>query len=184
MSIESTGSGMSTWGFVIFFLILFWFFGGNMGFNRNGYGYGVCNDDMNRMHIHDSHMSERDILGMSKTIVEQNAATEKTLAQMAYAQEAQTARILEGQKDLYIRDLERAATNMFITGQTTAITNRLDNLEANATLQRQMDNANVSAQLTAIQNGMLKAPAFVPYGGLPTIGCANYNTCNPCGCNA
>ena len=178
-----TSSGVSTWGFVIFLLILFWFFGGNgFGFGgHNAYGYGGAPfggiDPMADCQRH-SHQNERDVLSVNTRLSEQTAGIQQTLQAMQFQNEQQTARILEGQKDLYIRDLERIATQQFVTGQTSAIERRLDAMQAAGALQRQADQAAVTAQLTAIQNGMLKAPAFVPYGGLPTIGCANYT----CGC--
>lgn len=164
----------STWGYVLFFLVLLWMFGGG---NARAFGWGGCDWTSDRH----NHQTERDALNLGRTIVEQNAATAQKLSEMAYAQEAQTARILEGQKDLYIRDLERAATNLFVTGQTNAINQRIDAMQAAGALQRQSDTAHLDSRLDMIQATMLQKPPFVPFGGLPVVGCAN-NPCSPCGC--
>ena len=183
-------SGMSSWGFIIFFLLLFWLMGGGNGFGfgaHNGYahpgaGYGPFGgfDGLTDVQRH-AHQQERDVLNMGTVLSEQTHSISDKLAEMSFKAEAQTAKILEGQKDLYIRDLERAATQMFINGQTSAITQRLDAMEAAGALQRQADNAALSAQIAQIQSSMLKAPAFMPFGGLQTVGCMNWNGCG-CGC--
>lgn len=165
---SSSESGGFGWGLILVLLILFWMFGGN-GWNR-----GNCGDG-------GAHQTERDVLTLGTVTVTQNADIQKTLAQMAYAQQMGVRDILDGQKDLYIRDLERIATQQFITGQTEALANKMDNLAAMGALQRQADQCATNARLAAIEGSMLKAPPFTPFGGMPTIGCANVPA-NPCGC--
>ena len=141
-------SGMGGWGAVIFFLILFWLFGGAFG-NRCG-GWGNNCDPCGG-----TRQSERDVLQLATASVEQNAAIQKTLAEIAYAQQMGFASVKEGQKDLYIRDLERIA------------------LAAAGALQRQADQAAVQAQIAGISCQMLKAPQVQPLVGLGTLNCTN-----------
>ena len=159
-------SGMGGWGAVIFFLILFWLFGGAFG-NRCG-GWGNNCDPCGG-----TRQSERDVLQLATASVEQNAAIQKTLAEIAYAQQMGFASVKEGQKDLYIRDLERIATNQFITSQTEALANKMDALAAAGALQRQADQAAVQAQIAGISCQMLKAPQVQPLVGLGTLNCTN-----------
>jgi hypothetical protein len=184
LSSESSNT-TSTWGFVIFFLILFWFFGAGRGFGFNGgmpVGSVGFNGGMDQYHLNTSHQSERDVLDLGKTILEQNAQTAKTLSDMAYAQEAQTARILEGQKDLYIRDLERLATQQFVTSNTDQIFNKIDNMAAVIAMQRQNDVNQLGAQIAAVSNQMLKAPTPTALVGLNTVSCTNAVPSCGCGC--
>ena len=65
--------------------------------------------------------------------------------------------------------------------QTELLANKMDNLAAMGALQRQADQCATNARLAAIEGSMLKAPPFTPFGGMPTIGCANVPT-GGCGC--
>lgn len=174
---SSSDSGGFGWGFIIILLILFWGWGGCGG---NGWGRGNCGGG-ECAPVNHAHQTERDVLNLGTVTVTQNADIQKTLAQMAYAQQMGVRDILDGQKDLYIRDLERIATQQFITGQTELLANKMDNLAAMGALQRQADQCSTNARLAAIESGMLKAPPFTPFGGMPVIGCANVPG-NGCGC--
>ena len=126
--------------------------------------------------------TNRDVLQLSTFIAGQNANTQASLKDLMYQNERNTAAILEGQKDLYIRDLERVATQQFITSQTDTLSAKMDNLAAAGALQRQADLANVQAQLAAISCQMLKAPVPQPIVGLATLGCNNVGaTFGSCG---
>lgn len=177
-SSDSSSGGVGIWGLVIFFLILFWMCGGNGGFG--GFGYG--NRGMAWAAAGEG-LTDRDVLQLGTSIVSQNANTQSMLKDLAYQQEKQTAAILEGQKDLYIRDLERVATQQFITAQTDTLSAKMDNIAAAGALQRQADLASINAQLSSIGCQMLKAPQPVPVVGLNTLGCTNGSFISNCGCN-
>ena len=172
----SNEGNVSIWGLVIFFLILFWVFGAGNGFGRpygHDYGWNGCPGGQ----------TDRDVLQLGTAAVTQNAATQNMLKDLAFQQERSTAAILEGQKDLYIRDLERVATQQFITSQTDTLSSKMDNIAAAGALQRQSDMAAIQAQIAAIQCQMLKAPQPIPIVGLNTIGCSNAGSTNfGCGC--
>lgn len=175
---SSSENGGGWWFIIIILLILLWNGCGGMGWGRgNCGGGGECAP------VNHAHQTERDVLNLGTVTVQQNADIQKTLAQMAYAQQMGVRDILDGQKDLYIRDLERVATQQFITGQTELLANKMDNLAAMGALQRQADQCSTNARLAAIESGMLKAPPFTPFGGMPLIGCANVpgNGCGGCG---
>lgn len=185
---DNTSGGVGIWGLVIFFLILFWMCGGNGGFG----GFGCGNRGLAWAAAGEG-LTDRDVLQLGTSIVQQNSNTQGMLKDIAYQQEKGVAAILNGQKDLYIRDLERVATQQFITSQTDALSAKMDNLAAAGALQRQADLANVQAQLNAISCQMLKAPQPIPIVGLSTVGCTNggfvsnfgWNGCNGCnGCNS
>ena len=172
---DSTTGGVGIWGLVIFLLILFWVCGGG--------NFGNCG---NRWNNCAEAQTGRDVLQLSTFIAGQNANTQASLKDLIFQNERNTAAILEGQKDLYIRDLERVATQQFITSQTDTLSAKLDNIAAAGALQRQADLANVQAQLAAISCQMLKAPVPQPIVGLNTLGCTNgsfaFNSGN-CSCN-
>lgn len=169
---DSTTGGVGIWGLVIFLLILFWVCGGG-NFGNCGNRWGNCAEAQ----------TNRDVLQLSTFIAGQNANTQASLKDLMYQNERNTAAILEGQKDLYIRDLERVATQQFITGQTDMLSAKLDNIAAAGALQRQADLASVQAQLSAISCQMLKAPQPVPVVGLNTLGCTNGGFVSNFGCN-
>lgn len=180
LSDNTSGSGVGVWGLVIFFLLLFWMCGGNGGFGGFGYGnrglaWAAAGEGL----------TDRDVLQLGTSIVQQNANTQSQLKDLAYQQEKGVAAILDGQKDLYIRDLERVATQQFITSQTDALSAKMDNIAAASALQRQSDYNSLQSQINAIGCQMLKAPQPIPIVGLSTIGCNNggfiFNT--GCGCN-
>lgn len=170
LSNENSG-GISIWGLVIFFLILFWMCGGNGGFG----GFGCGNRGLAWAAAAESNQTDRDVLNLTTYITKQNADTQNMLQNLAFQQEKQGL-------EIYIKQLERAATQQFITAQTDQLSNKMDNLAAAGALQRQTDLANVQAQLNAMSCQMLKAPQPVPIVGLNTIGCNNGGFFNS-GCN-
>ena len=89
-------------------------------------------------------------------------------------QNKNTAEILNGQKDLYIRDLERVATQQFITSQNEQTRNLITLTTANQEAKAAAEACAINNRLTQIEDKMLKAPTFTPFGGLPLIGCSNY----------
>lgn len=176
-SSDSSSSGVSIWGLVIFLLILFWVCGGGNGFGGFGCGgRGVAWAAAGEA------QTDRDVLQLSTFIAGQQAATQSSLKDLMFQSERNTAAILEGQKDLYIRDLERVATQQFITSQTDTLSAKLDNIAAAGALQRQADLASINAQLASIGCQMLKAPVPQPIVGLATLGCNNVGaTFGSCG---
>lgn len=166
---ENSG-GISIWGLVIFFLILFWMCG-----NGIGGGFGACNRGLAFAAAAENGQTDRDVLNLTTYITKQNADTQNMLQNLAFQQEKQGL-------EIYIKQLERAATQQFIQAQTDTLSNKMDNLAAAGALQRQADVNNLQSQINAIGCQMLKAPAPVPFVGLPTVGCTNYNLpgCNSC----
>ena len=182
---ESEGSGgIGIWGIAIFLLILFAAWGG-WGGNRNAYagplpatsgcgcGFSNCNTD-------------RDVLKLETTMTAQNALNNANLDTLARTiltnQDKNTAAILDGQKDLYIRDLERIATQQFITSQNEQTRNLINMSTAQAEAKGAAQNCELNHRLDVIQAEMLKRPPFMPCGALPVAGCSNLPT--GCGCGS
>lgn len=178
------GSGMSTWGIVIFLLILFAVLGGNRGglFGGwgngcgNGYGWG-CGEGQ----------ADRDVLKLETAMTSQNALNtaqlETGIRAILNNQDKNTAAILEGQKDLYIRDLERIATQQFITSQNEQTRSLITLSNAQNEAKSAAETCALNARLSRIEETMLKAPTFTPFGGMPLIGCSNVSSNCGCGCN-
>lgn len=170
LSNENSG-GISVWGLVIFFLILFWMCGGNGGLG------GFCgNRGLAWAAAAEGNQTDRDVLNLTTYITKQNSDTQNMLQNLAFQQEKQGL-------ELYIKQLERSATQQFITSQTEQLSNKMDNIAAAGALQRQTDLANVQAQLNAMSCQMLKAPQPVPIVGLNTLGCNNGGVVFNSGCN-
>lgn len=184
---ESEGSGIGIWGIAIFLLILFAAWGG-WGNNRNAYagpvpggftgcgcGFSNCNTD-------------RDVLKLETAMTAQNAVSNAQLETLARTiltnQDKNTAAILDGQKDLYIRDLERIATQQFITGQNEQTRNLINMSTAQAEAKSAAQTCELNHRLDVIQSEMLKRPPFQAFGGLPVVGCNNLPAACGCGCGS
>ena len=122
--------------------------------------------------------TDRDVLKLETAMVSGNALStaqlETGIREIINNQNKNTAAILEGQKDLYIRDLERVATQQFISGQNEQTRNLITLTTANQEAKSAAEACAINNRLTQIEDKMLKAPQFVPVGGLPLIGCGNY----------
>lgn len=185
----SNDSSMSTWGIFIFLLILFGLFGGNrcggglFGGWGNNCGCGVVPGAL----AYGEGQTDRDVLKLETAMVSANALStaqlETGIREIINNQNKNTAEILSGQKDLYIRDLERVATQQFITAQNEQTRNLITLTTANQEAKSAAETAALNARLDGIECRMLKTPQFYPFGGLPMIGCANYggwsNGCCP-----
>lgn len=167
---------MSTWGIVIFLLILFAVLGGGRGGWFGGWGNG-CGNGWNGCGCSEG-QTDRDVLKLETAMVSANAVStaqlETGLREIINNQNKNTAAILEGQKDLYIRDLERIATQQFITSQNEQTRNLITLSNAQNEAKSAAETCGINARLAQIEDKMLKAPTFTPFGGLPLIGCANY----------
>lgn len=109
-------SRSSSWGGIgflaIFLLILFW------GVGRNGFGAGnACAAESGCS----NYTTDRDVLELKCNVTAQNAVLQEQLntafRTIVQQSDANTAAILSGQKDLYIKQLEQQATQLFITSQ-------------------------------------------------------------------
>ena len=176
---------MSTWGIVIFLLILFAVVGGNRcgGGWFGGWGSGNCGGyAMPAYAGFCGGQTDRDVLKLETAMVSANALStaqlETGIRQIINNQDKNTAAILEGQKDLYIRDLERVATQQFITSQNEQTRNLIAMATAHQEAKSAAEACAINNRLTQIEDKMLKAPQFTPFGGLPLIGCANYGGWN------
>lgn len=122
--------------------------------------------------------TDRDVLKLETAMVSANALStaqlETGIREIINNQNKNTAAILEGQKDLYIRDLERVATQQFITSQNEQTRNLITLATANQEAKSAAEACALNNRLTQIEDKMLKAPMPVPFVGLPTVGCANY----------
>ena len=172
-------SSMSTWGVFLFLLVLFAVFRDN---NRcggglfGGWGNGGCGGWVPG--FTPCGQTDRDVLKLETAMVNANALStaqlETGIREIINNQDKNTAAILEGQKDLYIRDLERVATQQFITSQNEQTRNLITLTTANQEAKAAAETCSINNRLTQIEDKMLKAPTFTPFGGLPLIGCSNY----------
>lgn len=141
----------ASWGGVIFFLILFWFFtGGN--FNR---AYGSQRDvcaDAKSLADHDC------MVGRNFEVLKGNMET--AFREVINQNNVNTASILAGQKDLYIQQLERENTKLYIDGKYDQTLNAM-----------QIYNAELNRRLDGISAEMLRRPPVYP------------TTCVPCSTN-
>lgn len=181
----SNDGSMSTWGIFLFLLILFGLFGGNRcggglfgGWSNGGCGCGVVPGAL----AYGEGQTDRDVLKLETAMVSANALStaqlETGIREIINNQNKNTAAILEGQKDLYIRDLERVATQQFITSQNEQTRNLITLATANQEAKSAAEACALNNRLAQIEDKMLKAPQFTPFGGLPLIGCANYGGWN------
>ena len=103
----SNEGSMSTWGVFLFLLILFAVFGGNRcgGGLFGGWG-GNCGCG-----VMPYGQADRDVLKLETAMVSGNALStaqlETGIREIINNQNKNTAAILEGQKDMYIRQLEQ-----------------------------------------------------------------------------
>lgn len=173
---------MSTWGIVIFLLILFAVVGGNRcgGGWFGGWGNGNCGGGyaVPAYAGFCGGQTDRDVLKLETAMVSANALStaqlETGIREIINNQNKNTAEILNGQKDLYIRDLERVATQQFITSQNEQTRNLITLTTANQEAKAAAEACAINNRLAQIEDKMLKAPTFTPFGGLPLIGCSNY----------
>lgn len=181
----SNDGSMSTWGIFLFLLILFGLFGGNRcggglfgGWNNGGCGCGVVPGAL----AYGEGQTDRDVLKLETAMVSANALStaqlETGIREIINNQNKNTAEILNGQKDLYIRDLERVATQQFITSQNEQTRNLITLATANQEAKSAAEACALNNRLAQIEDKMLKAPQFTPFGGMPLIGCANYGGWN------
>lgn len=180
----SNEGSMSTWGIFLFLLILFAVFGGNRcgGGLFGGWG-GNCGCGVVPGSLASGEgQTDRDVLKLETAMVSANALStaqlETGIREIINNQNKNTAEILNGQKDLYIRDLERVATQMFIAGQNEQTRNLITLTTANQEAKSAAEACAINSRLTQIEDKMLTAPTFTPFGGLPLIGCANYGGWN------
>lgn len=149
----------SVWGVVIFFLILFWFFAGGNG-NR---AWGNCREAC----------ADAKSLGDFECKTSQNLAVMTGQLDVAFREvinnnNLNTARILDGQKDLYIQQLERENTKLYI-----------DSKHDQTLFAMQAGNADLNRRLDGIECNMLKRPPVYPTVCVP-CGVQN-NGCGGCG---
>lgn len=176
----SNEGSMSTWGIFLFLLILFAVFGGNRcgGGLFGGWGGNCGCGVVPGALAYGEGQTDRDVLKLETAMVSANALStaqlETGIRQIINNQDKNTAAILEGQKDLYIRDLERVATQQFITSQNEQTRNLITLATANQEAKSAAETAALNARLDGIECKMLKTPQFMPVGGLPLIGCGNY----------
>lgn len=157
---SGAGAWMSSmWGIVIFFLILFWVFSGN----RNGFGNGFVNGwngwnatgmpwglNEHTPKDNDARLSEIKAT-MDKDTAVLTGQLETAFREVINVSNTNTGRVLDGQKDLYIKQLERENTQLFITAQNDALKNQMLMLQG-ATDRR----------LDSIEAQMLKVPPVYP----------------------
>ena len=174
---DCTRSGGSIWGIVIFFLILFWvFMGGNGGFfGRNGWGPNGWNGSWG-LNEHTPKDNSRELSDLKCTMDKDTAVLQGQLdtafRTVMNNDNVNTAAILSGQKDLYIKQLEQQATQLFITGQNDQ-----------TRFLMQMFNAEQNRRLDSIEANMLRRPPVYPTVCVP---CSS-NCCGSssgCGCGS
>lgn len=164
-------------GFVIFFLVLAFFV-----WQGNG---------LDQKHHHSCDKQdyiERGVAELKHTMTAQNgvatAQLETAIRALMKNNDDNTARIIDSQKDLYIKELERKATEMFITDQNERTRNLIQKTSDQSNFMAQYAFNQLGNQVRFVEATMLKAPQFIPFGGLATIGCNNGNPCGcGCGCN-
>lgn len=165
------GSSSTIFGFIIFFLILaalFW----------NGTG-------LNHKHDCDKHDSvERGVADLKATMLAQNgvstAQLETAIRALITNADNNRAAIIDNQNQMYIRQLEQKNQEMFITAQNEATRNMIDKQSCAQMFAFQQGMNALNTRMDAIQCKMLKAPDFIPFGGLARIGC---NNGRGCGCS-
>lgn len=157
------------WLFFFIFLILIWGFGGNglNGWNRNGYGPFMAQNEVTPWDNSKALSAIQCTLSKDTAVME--GQLETAFRQVINNDNQNTAAILAGQKDLYIKQLERENTALFITGENEKTRN-----------QALMLKADTDAKLASISCQMLKQPPIYPTVCVP-CGVNTYN--GSCGCN-
>lgn len=156
---NSDGAGAyssSVWGIIIFLLILFWVFGSG----RNGFANGVTGSNYgNNEHTpkdNDCRLAEIKAT-MDKDTAVLTGQLESAFRQVINQSNVNTDKIIDGQREQYIRTLERENFKLYSNSQTDQLKYAL--LGSNAELNRRLD---------GIECQMLKRPPVYP------------RTCTPC----
>lgn len=159
----------SVWGIIIFLLILFWVFG-----NRNGMGFGAPGAGAmcwgNNEHTpKDNDARLTDIKAtMDKDTAVLTGQLETAFRQVINQSNVNTDRVIDGQREQYIRTLERENFKLFSTAQTDQLKYAM--LGSNAELNRRLD---------GIECQMLKRPPVYPQVCVP---CSSSLADGGCGC--
>lgn len=147
----------SVWGIIIFLLILFWVFGNN----RNGFANGVCAGNVYGNNEHTPKDNDCRLAEIKATMDKDTAVLtgqlETAFRQVINQSNVNTDRIIDGQREQYIRTLERENFKLYSNAQTDQLKYAL--LGSNAELNRRLD---------GIECQMLKRPPVYP------------RTCVPC----
>lgn len=168
---ESKSYGGGMWLFFFIFLILIWGFGGNAGFG--GWGRGAYAGPWMAQNEVTPWDNSRALSSIQCTLSKDTAVLEGQLEtafrQIINNDNQNTATILAGQKDLYIKQLERENTQLFVVGENEKTRN-----------QALLLKADTDAKLASISCNMLQRPPVYPTVCVP---CA-VNSCNSsCGYN-
>ena len=156
--------GGGIWLFFFIFLILIWGFGGSGfggfgGWNRGAFGPFMAQNEVTPLDNSRSLSAIQCTLEKDTAILE--GQLETAFRQIINNDNTNTARILDGQKDLYIKQLERENTNLFVTAQN-------EQTRTQALLLK----ADTDAKLASISCQMLKQPPVYP------------TVCVPCAVNS
>lgn len=193
MENENGMGGLSVWGIVIFFLILFWIFTGGYGFNRGGWGNNFgCNDNVcsgiRCNATTNCEMEQRSLVTAADTnyrIIAENQASTNTIMNALRSQwDAE-----QGEKifDLKMNSLAQQSAANLALAQKDATIERL-------TLQRHLDAqfGTIRAELRDLDCNVLKKPNVTGIGvACPSAGIANgmglnnfplQQAANNCGC--
>lgn len=162
---ETGDSKSSVWGFVIFFLILFWMVGGGMGgfgFGARGYHHGYENNE----HMpKDNQATLTDIrCAQASNFAVLNGSLDTAFRTVINNDNVNTASIIQSQKDIYTKQLEAKVNELFITSQNEQTRN-----------QALLLKADTDAKLATIACQMAKQPP------LYTASCSPC-TVSSCGC--
>lgn len=152
------------WMVFFVFLILFWGFSGNGGFGFGGWGRGAYAGPWMAQNEVTPLDNARSLSAVQCTLSKDTAVLEGQLEtafrQIINNDNQNTATILAGQKDLYIKQLERENTQLFVVGENEKTRN-----------QALLLKADTDAKLASISCNMLQRPPVYP------------TTCVPCSTN-
>lgn len=153
-TMENTGMGMGSYGFIIFFILLFWVFGGGNVFGGCGNrGWGRTCDDVSNCQV-----EKQTIINTAET----NFLIEKRTAEVEGALGAKID--FYAYQDLRDRLAEAQRQNLMLENKLYS------DAQFNA----------LNSKLDGIACRQLKAPEFLPYGGYVAATCGNNGT--GCGC--
>lgn len=167
---DSSSDRGYNWGCIIFFLILFWvflgggglgMFGGRNGFAGNGFAGNNEQTSLDNMRVLADLQCQQ-----AKNAAVMTGQLDTAFRQVINNDNINTARLLDGQKDIYIKQLEQKNNELFVTSENEKTRN-----------QALMLKADTDAKLAAIECHMLKQPPIYPHVCVP---CAS-NPCGPCG---